>query len=127
MSRRNGRRRTQHWADLVRAEFAPSREQIIADRLQQIEDTPDLEIVDLILKAKGKPPQLPKPERIEAERHRLEGMTVDELLAERAAEEEAVRLAIREAKARSEATLRAWRESGEPLEAYFSDPGRNSR
>lgn len=101
------RKRTQHWADLVLAEFAPSREQIIAERLQQIEvELPQLEeLADLIREARGLPPQLSKPERIEAERLRLEAMTLAEMRAERAAEVAHVRELVQEAEAYSKTTL----------------------
>lgn len=103
-----------HWARVVAQTFTPSREQLVTQALQRIEDEPDgIEpLAELIRQAHGQPPLPPKHERIAAERIRLEAMTTDEILAERAEEERQLRELVEQAKAESAA-------EEERIKAYY--------
>lgn len=92
-----------HWARAVAQTFKPTRQQLVAQALQAIEDEPEMEIEALIRQANGQPPLPPKNERILAERIRLEAMSTDEILAERVEQARWLQEAIREAEAKSAA------------------------
>lgn len=105
-----------HWARVVAETFAPTRKQLIAEALQEIEDKydspQDIELVAMIRAAHAKAaetepaPLPPLEEAVAAERARLEAMTVAEMVAERAEGARWLRAAIEEAEAVSAAEER---------------------
>lgn len=97
---------------MLAARYAPSKEQLIAEVRQRLEDNNDavdVPLANMIREAKARAagtewtPLPPLEERITAEVARLEGMTAEEILAERVEEERKLRELIEEAKAKSAA------------------------
>lgn len=99
----NGRGKATHWADMLAARYAPTKEQIIGEAVQRLRDDTvvDIELIEMIRAAHGQPTLPPLEERIVAEVARLESMTVAEIVGERAEEARWLRAAIEEAAAKS--------------------------